>query len=299
MTPDIEARERFVKEMTRLYLWYVRALLARREIAPEGVPQALASRVNLYRMTSLWDGAREPRTGLVDPEWERLASRLAELVRRSPPDDTSALEEEGLALLWPLLEERLPRDVGTPTPHAFGCWRYNLAWEGVGDRPGAFVTIRSLTHVLQRARRALGLAPAPRRDAELHFDNVLRPGSPFDDLPTLARSLGELVADCRGRYPHVRRLWCHSWLNSHPVFLSLFPASYRRDPILRPPGNMSSWWGQFMTRTGDFHRERAAKFRATGEFPFLAYLCRAPVEEMEAHLAGATFSPGPQGTQAT
>lgn len=291
MTPDLDVRKRFVPKIARLHLWHVRRLLASGEVRSEDLPRALSVRANLYRLTPLWDGvpAHDPVFGYVHPEWSKLAETLAEIVRKSPADDTSRMEDEALELLWPLFEERIPRDVGPPPKNPHGCWTYALAWEGIGDRPGFWGKVRSATHVGQKARKALGLPLKPSRDVEIHFANVLMPRSPFEDMRGLADSLLALLRECRGRHPQTRRIWCHSWLNSHPAFRSLFPAEWTRDPILRPPGNYSSWWGQFMTRTGDFHDERGAEFRRTGEFAFKGLLCHVGIDAATNHLERAKF----------
>lgn len=286
LTPSLEMRKRLVTEMVRLSLWYVRQLLGRGEIAGSGIVDALTCRVNLYRLTTLWDGRNDPARGHVDPEWERRAEELARLVRGSPAGDTTALEERGLALLWPLLEPRLPQDVGLPTPRPFGCWRYDLAWAGIGDRPGLLGKLRNRTHVEQRLRKLLHRRPAPSPDVSLHFENVHTPRSPFEDLSALALSLRALIVDCRATYPAARTLWCDSWLNNHIGFYRLFPESWKRSGRVQPPGNHYNWWGQFITQTGDFHQAAAARFRASGgRFLYPSLLCHGSLDEIDAYLA--------------
>jgi hypothetical protein len=95
---------RFVEEMTRLNLWYVHRLLSKGEIGPNDLPGALTSRVNIYRMTVLWDGLHDPKFGHVDPEWVQISRRLATLLSSTPSGETSIAEERGLHLLCPLLE---------------------------------------------------------------------------------------------------------------------------------------------------------------------------------------------------
>jgi hypothetical protein len=285
-TPDLATRERLVTEMIRLSLWYVRQLLDRGEIPVRDLPRTLTCRVNLYRLTVLWDGVRDPAYGHEDPAWDRLSEELARLLLASPAEDTAALEEQGLALLWPLAEKRLPLDVGPPRQQPFGCWSYARAWEGIGDRPGRLGRLVNPGHVALKLRKALGLPPAPSRKATLHFENAFVPASPFARKTELVRSLRDLLAECRSLDPPVRTLWCDSWLNSHPAFLALFPASWQRSGLPRPPGNAYNWWGQLVTREGGFNASVAARFRASGgTFPYPALLCHAPVEEIDRHLA--------------
>lgn len=74
------AYQRFVEEMTRLNLWYVHRLLSKGDIGPNDLPGTLTSRVNIYRMTVLWDGLHDPKFGQVDPEWDQISRRLATLL---------------------------------------------------------------------------------------------------------------------------------------------------------------------------------------------------------------------------
>jgi hypothetical protein len=146
LTPDLETRRRLVSEMVRLSLWYVRLLLGQGEITPRDLPQALSRRVNLYRLTTLWDGIRDPALGHADPKWARLCGELARLILAAPAEDTSELEERGLSLLWPALEGRLPLDVGPPCQRTCGCWTYELAWEGIADGQGWLGRLFNPTH---------------------------------------------------------------------------------------------------------------------------------------------------------
>lgn len=285
MNEDLAIRTRFVTEMTKLNLWYVRQLLTREEITTKGIPLALTRRVNIYRMTALWDGMHDPAFGYNDPIWNCLAEQLAKLVREAPADDTSALEEKGLALLWPLLKQRIPLDVRPVPPQPFGYWRYSLAWCCIGDQVERWHRLFNVTYIAQRLRLV------PYLDAELHFNNVMKPKSPFEHLPSLINSLQALMADCRRQFPSVRRLWMHSWLNSVPIFRRLFPTTWIRSGIRRPSSNYQSSWGQFMNRVGGFNDKIAEQFRASGgEFPYTPLMCHAPIEEIEAHLASLLLS---------
>lgn len=285
LTPDLKTREHFVREMVRLSLWYVRRLLARGEITPGDLPRALTCRVNLYRLTLLWDEVHDPATGAAGPEWTRLCGRLSGLLLASPDGDTARLEEEGLAVLWPFLEPRLPLDVGPPRRRPHGCWSYELAWEGIGDRQGWLGKLSNPTHVSQRLRKVLGLPLAPRRDAALHFENAFIPRSPFAHMPELVRSLRALIGECRSQDPPVLTVWCDSWLNGHSAFQELFPRSWVRSATPRPPGNHYNWWGQLIDCTGAFNAAAAARFRASGgRFRYPARLCHAPLEAIDRHL---------------
>lgn len=284
-SPDLETRRRVVTGMVRLSLWYVRRLLARRQIAGGDLPRALVDRVNLYKLTSLWDGKQDPRRGEVDPAWNGLAAELSRLVAASPETDTSALEEKGLALLWPLLEKRLPEDVGPPDQRAHECWIYELEWDGMGVGPGLKSKLSNPYYLVHKLRKTLRLPEGPPRNASLHFENAYVPASPFTRPADMRRTLRDLIADVRRNHPSVRELWFNTWLNSHPAFQAFFPPRWFGSAVRSVDAGDYSWWGQFVTRTGDFNEKVAAQLRASGKWPYPAVLCHAPMREVDAFLA--------------
>ncbi len=284
-TPDIETRRRYVHGMVRLGVWYTRLLLERGEIPNDELPIALSRRVDLYRFTDLWNGVHEAEDGLADTAWMIHATTIARWVRDAPITATDRLEAQVLAHLTPTLEARLPKDVGPPPLRPFGCWTFDLGWPGLADGPGLLGKLSNRAHVAAIVRKAVGLSPAPSRDGVLHMMNVMVPRSPFDDLPALAASLRALIAHLRTAQPQVRELWCNTWLNEHPGFHELFPATWFSNAIVAPPGNHRNWWGQFARRDGDFNETLAAQFRSSaGVFPFRALLCHAGLETIDAHL---------------
>src|SRR5579875_3618587 len=107
--------------MVRLSVWYVRLLLERGEIARGEVGKALCERVNLYRLTDFWDGARDGDNGEGNPEWMALVGQMAGWVCETPMGETARLEEQVVDLLGPALESRIPKDVGPPPERPFAC----------------------------------------------------------------------------------------------------------------------------------------------------------------------------------
>lgn len=284
-TLDPEIRWRYVQGMTRLSVWYVRSLLERGEITKGQVPAALSRRVDLYRLTDLWDGTTAASDGLAQSAWRQLAEQMAGWICSTPFSDVSSLEERSLALLTPSLEARLPKDVGPPPARPFACWTYDLGWEGLGDRPGLLGKLSNKAHVVARLRRAAGLPPAAARDAVLHVMNVMVPRSPFDDMPMLTRTLLSLLAQIREQHPAVRELWCDTWLNDHPRFREIFPQEWFASAVISRPGNYRNWWGQFARRDGDFNEAAAQQFRLSGGvFRYRALLCHANLNNIEQQL---------------
>lgn len=284
-TPCADTRRRYVRGMTQLAVWYVRVLLERGEISPADVPWALCKRVDLYRLTDFWSGRNDTDDGLADPEWMRVAHEITAWVRSTPMAEVKALEERVLALLEPSLERRLPRDVGPPPVQPFECWTYEPGWPGLADAPGRLGKLRNPAHVGAMLRKMVGLRPRPSRDGVLHIMNVVVPRSPFEDMPRLARTLLALIDDVRERHPEVRELWCNTWLNDQPKFLTMFPSAWRGSARVSPPGNYRNWWGQFARRDGDFNETAAQAFRDSGGvFRYRALLCHAGLEEIARHL---------------
>ena len=288
-TLDEKARRRYVRGMTRLGVWYVRTLLERGEIRRDELSAALSKRVDLYRFTDLWNGRNDSDDGLADAEWRKLSTQIAHWMRETPIGETDGLEERVLALLEPSIERRLPKDVGPPPARPFGCWTYDLGWAGLADGPGLLGKVRNRAHLAAILRRGLRLPPLPSRDCVLHIMNVMVPQSPFDDMPRLAQSLRALIAHVRVQHPHVRELWCNTWLNEHPKFRELLPEVWFRNATVAPPGNYRNWWGQFARRDGDFNEAAAQQFRESGGvFAFRALRCHAALEEIDLHLC-STF----------
>jgi hypothetical protein len=276
--------------MIRLGVWYVRWLLASGQISEHDVRDALTRRVNIYRLTSLWDGIRDPACGFRDPEWDRLVERLASLSRRIPFEQVSELGALAVALLRPWLR------VTPEQPHGplFGCWSYEVVGESITDGPGLFGRLTNHRKIAQQLQRRIGLE-TPDRHVALHFFNACTPLSPFDNVRSLAGGLRALIRDCRQQHPTVQSLWCQSWLNSYPAFLALFPKAWLASAVVRTTAdadrrscggraclNTQNWWGQFMRNDGTFHDRRAQRFRECGgKFPYPNRLCHAGIDEVD------------------
>lgn len=282
-TLDPDIRRRYVRETVKLGVWYVHRLIETGAVASEQAADALTRRVDIYRLTPLWDGTHDTASGYKDPAWNRMARDLAALVTGGGP--VAEIEERALAYLAPHLEARVARDVGPPPVRPFGCFTYELGWAGIGDRQGLLGKLTNVVHLGAWLRKKAGMGQGTNRDVALHVMNVKAPRSPFEDMDELAGDLRRLMAEARERHPGVEELWCNTWLNNHGKFLALFPAVWRENAIEQPKGNFRNWWGQFATRTGDFNFELAERFRTSGgEFPFKAYTCHAPMVEIEQHL---------------
>ncbi len=258
MASRLEIRRNYDRECVKLKIWYVNRLLQTEQRSFE---ELITTRVDIYRRTHLWDGENHPARGYADPRWDELVQQLQEIFRHHHRADatTQALEEAAYALLLPAMEERLAGE------------RKGNLWEGAGQI----------------------IPPTPygcfSRDyaediVHIHFTNVLQPRSPFRDMPALTRSLLKLLDDLEKDRPDIRIVQCGSWINNFPPFRSLFPPEWHEKCRISGPSYTYGYWGQFMTHTGDFHYPNAARFRATGEFPFPCLVCSADRDSVRNHV---------------
>jgi len=78
----------------------------------------------------------------------------------------------------------------------------------------------------------------------------------------------------------------HTWLNSHPRWLALFPREWQAN--LTAPDADVRWhygfWGQFVTARGAFHARRAQQLRETGRFPYPPRASWCTFATLRAHL---------------
>ena len=154
-------------EMTRLQLWFVHHWL--RHQPGESFTAALRRRVDIFRMTDLYDGRPLDQVDHDTPAWLELERQLHELHEQARRrDDPQGFEHRGLAVLRDRLAARARRDerAGFPTvPASSQC--HSLRF----DPP----------------------RPPHTRRVGLHIGNALRPRSIFDDALRLAAAQGDAI----------------------------------------------------------------------------------------------------------
>jgi hypothetical protein len=284
-TLEISIRRRFVFEMTKLSVWYLRRLLSRNEISVADLEQSLCQRVDLYRFTSLWDGIKQPQESIYDTRWKKVAAELSKVIENAHSVNTDEMEAQCLSLLTPLIEERLPFDVCPPPVRPYSCWTYGPGFAGLRDPKDVFGKLVNFNRGSRWLRKKLGLPPRPPCDIMLHIMNVMVPKSPFDDMYGLMDSLLRLIADAKSNYQSVSEIWCDTWLNQHPKFRPIFPDLWFEQGFAVAMGPTRNWWGQFSACDGDFNDNLANQFRASdGKFPYSPLLCHAPIDLVERHL---------------
>jgi hypothetical protein len=266
MSITLEARRDFVEGVVPLSLWVARRLCRHGMAFEEAIRRTI-----IYRLTSLCPGRHDPAhapAGGRDLCWEELLGQMqAVFARYNDSEDTAALEREGLELLWPVLEPGLELDVRSwPLPFEKGAPR---------ERPFGF-----FTYYKSSESPTIGL----------HLANPFAPRSPFADPQARAAELRGLLDEATdasrfaGTRPAPVRVGCGSWLCSFPPFLQLFPPEFASSAEPEPLHHSYGWWGQFINRSGGFHRRNAEYLRRTGDFPYGCVWCACEISELRAHL---------------
>jgi hypothetical protein len=267
MPITIENRRDLVEGLIPLFLHVVWRLM-RQDVPFE---EALNTRTDIYRFTSLFDGTVIPYHALPgwrDVQWDGMLSRLRLIYDRHAADTTSeAFERKGYEVFRPVLEPAFARGIAQ--------------WPRIEDRPYGFFTY-NLADLPQPAVRAI----------ELHLANPFAPASPFADSAERMRELQRLVTDVRRDYPDVTHVATGTWLNSFPPFLAFFPPEWAASATPSTaafPG--AGLWGQFSDRRGGFHRKNAEHLRSTGEFLYPPINCQCRIDVVMAYLgAGGGIS---------
>ena len=252
-------RENYVKNVVPLMIWHVWSLAHRKE-NPIEPWQALDQYVDIYRKTVYCKKSLNPNEvkDLNDPKWNELKRRIISVLENYPQEsETQKIEAHCMEFLWPLLKAKIEYDCclsveGAKSP--YGCWKYDIINECV----------------------------------VLHFENAVRPQSPFDDIQTLARDLSRLLEEAKASNPQLTQVRCGTWLNNLPAFQSLFPHSW---PSTKAGGATGlgcglGTWGQYIDRRGAFHEKNARKFRANGRHPYFSFCCHCGYAEELDHLEG-------------
>jgi hypothetical protein len=245
--------ENYTREFTKLSLWY-----ARKHIL-EGLSDfedALIMRVNIFRNTQFFVGGRHPSKGDVIPEWDALLDRLRTVFDAHIEDsNTATLEEKGLEIFWPDIKASIDASGDPQVPK--------------DDRP---YESWSCDHRSERLN--------------IHIFNTYAPESPLTSKKdAFAGALIRLIEDSKRTHPKIDIVSCGSWLNSVSSFADLFPKAWSdsakgSQEVRYTMGH----WGQFTDRKGDFHARNGQQFRRTGEFPYEATSCQAPIDAVLDHL---------------
>jgi hypothetical protein len=193
-----------------------------------------------------------------DPCWTKLEAEAERLYLMHRGDPSSLrFESEAFEVFRAQLDARVDRDLADTSEdvlYPYGSIRFDL--------------------------------PADSTRAFLHIRNMAAPASLFDDPAYLPGCLLEAIT--RAETAGATEVETHTWLNSCPRWLALFPAAWQAN--LGAPDTDVLWhygfWGQFLTARGAFHARRAQQLRETGQFPCLPRASWCTIAELRAHLAG-------------
>jgi len=246
----------YLHDIVRLKLWFI--TMWQRQHPAEAFRDILRNRVDIFRKTEYYDPARMngDAPDFDVPGWRTIEEQLEALYAHRESDP--AFEDEGLALLHPLLD------------------RYAEANYAASCRPSA-MKCGCLTY-----HHPLPNAPAV---IAIHIANVLQPRSIFDDPLYLPCCLRDVMTQSQAEFG-VTHLHCGSWLNSHPRWLACFPPEWtdNRGPEIDEIEWHLGFWGQFISGRGTFHKRNAAAFRATGRLPFAYRTADCSFAALRAHL---------------
>jgi len=246
--------ESYARGFTRLSLWYARKRIIENL---SDFDDALNVRVNIFRNTRFYDGGRHPANGDDFPEWNAALGRVRVVFdARIHDHDTTALEEQSLAILWPDIKACIDTQGDLQKPDSerpYECWSFDYR----GDNR-----------------------------LNIHIYNVYRPESPLSEKrDAFAAALIHLLEDSRRNRPDVIVVACGSWLNSMGLFAELFPQAWKDSAVVSGEVRYTmGHWGQFADRTGDFHVANGERFRDTGDFPYACLRCSAPIDAVLNHL---------------
>ncbi len=239
------AHEEFISNIVPLMMHYVWRW-AEEPVAPP-LDAILDRYVDLWRKTVYYDGAAPSDLGFSHSAWTEIQNEIRQRYERyGQAKDSSDFEQACLEYLWPLMEPRLFDDSRPPRKsetRPYGAWT---------------VTFRE-NNVLS-----------------VHIANVYRPDSVFDYPMDFAADLLYLIYDTCDQHPHLQTLFCGSWMNNLPPFQKFFPPEWIMN-LHRPVyhNDTNGIWGQYVTRTGGFHRMNAERMRARGfhRFPLIHAQC--------------------------
>jgi hypothetical protein len=204
----------------------------------------LRDRVDIYRKTNVNKGTMNPsQPNFDDPDWLELEGRIYKLYQKYLPDDDAlGFEDAAFNVVRPCIYARSKRDYEER--------RYVLDYQ-----------CGSLKYDKPKSEH-------PKR-VGFHIANAISPQSIFADKQYLPRCLTNLMNQSAAEYD-ADELGTHTWLNSSPKWMKLFPAEWSSH--MEPESKGIQWhfgyWGQFINARGTFNARLGRHLRETGELPF-------------------------------
>jgi hypothetical protein len=227
----------------------------------EDVTQALHERVDIWRKTDLNPGGLVEAIAKDEPLWQGICTQIHTAWQtHRQPDQRDAFEAAAFACVEQRIANRVQRDFDYEQQglhmQQYNCGSLRYHRDAVDGKPAAF----------------------------LHIANAIAPQSIFADRAYLRAGLMQVMdlAEREG----ITLLRTHTWLNSHPTWLSYFPSAWQEH--MSPPDHDVQWhygfWGQFLNARSCFHARLAAQLRQTGEFPYPPRSSWCTVTELREYL---------------
>jgi len=258
MQKTIEEHRDYLYEIVKLKLFFLRNWLL--EHPEETLAYVLRNRVDIYRKTAVNDALLNPaELHFESPEWLGMEQQLAAVYDKYK-DSPEEFEKRGFEIFKTSVDARLEKDFNdNSTFAAYQCdsLKYNEYDDGEKHEKIVF-----------------------------HIANALRPESIFADPQYLPRCFIDLMDQTAEKYASTR-MSTHTWLNSLPRWLELFPQEWHDNMILASPSDIKwhyGYWGQFLTARGTFNFKYGEILRKTGKLPFCPGGSECSFEAMREHL---------------
>lgn len=216
-------------------------------------------RIDIYRKTDINTENLNPgNCNWDDPAWQNLERQVLR-AHDFFTDDAEAFEMAAFEVIKPHVDGRCQRDFEDRSATA-GYQCGSLRYHKIDDK-------------------------MPQR-VFVHVANAIAPRSIFEDPEYLPSCFHDLMAKSAAEH-QVTELYTSTWLNSHPVWLKLFPAVWQ-ERMEEADKNVQwhfGFWGQFINARGTFNHKLGKQMRASGEFPYWPRRSWCSFDELKAHLA--------------
>ncbi|MCP4176958.1 MAG: hypothetical protein GY756_04255 [bacterium] len=248
----------YLYSIVRLKLWFI--WWWKQNNPNESFHSILRERVDIYRKTNINHGTMNPdKTDFNDSEWLDLEKQLDQLYQKYSFKGASLkFEDAAFELVQGTVDARSKRDY-EERPYVLDYQCGSLLYDPPKD-------------------------DHPKR-VPFHIANAVAPESIFADKKYLPECLTDLMNKSADEYD-ADSLSTHTWLNSHPKWSELFPASWHTN--MSPENKNIQWhfgfWGQFITAKGTFNYKLGQQLRDTGKFPFLPHYSWCTFKSLRKHL---------------
>lgn len=236
----LDEHRTYLHEIVKLKLFFIHLWLEKHP--EESFAYVIRERVDIYRKTAANPGRLNPEQTYFDQDPWLAMERETEQLYKKYRNDRAAFER-----------------------HAFEVFRDSINARAERDYADSSVLSRYQCGSLKHDEET-----APDGTIQFHIANAVQPESIFSvpgHLESCFRRLLDIVEKIYG----AKEIATHTWLNSCPKWLALFPQEWQDN--LSAPKEDSRWWysfwGQYITSRGTFNFKYGNILRETGQHPFL------------------------------